>query len=54
MGAGTVQTATHVGYGDASAGSTKLRYSQALTIPLVINQLESPTFAIGALVATED
>jgi hypothetical protein len=48
------QTATHFGVGDAVSGATKLRYSGALAVPLVINQLTQPQFQSGTLVVTED
>jgi hypothetical protein len=45
---------THFGIGTALAGAGVLLYSEALTAPLAVSAGITPTFAIGALVVTED
>lgn len=47
-------TITHVGCGTASSGAGKLLYSGALTSNLAVSTNITPSFAIGALVFTED
>jgi hypothetical protein len=48
------QTMTHFSAGDDASGATKMRYSGALTTPLVVNNLEAPQFPIGTLIFTDD
>lgn len=50
----TGATITHFGVGDAASGATKLRYSGPLNTNLIVSNLETPSFGIGALVVTED
>jgi hypothetical protein len=51
---GGSNTITHVGVGVALSGATKLLYSGALTASLAVSNGITPSFAIGALVITED
>lgn len=51
---GSTSTVTYVGCGTASSGAGKLLYSGALTSSLAISTNITPSFAIGALVFTED
>lgn len=47
-------TCTYFGIGTASSGAGILLYSGALTASLAVSSGITPSFAIGALVATED
>jgi len=47
-------TATHFSVGTAGSGAGKILYSGALTASLAISAGITPSFAIGALVITED
>lgn len=51
---GGTNTITHFSVGVASSGATKLLYSGALTASLSVSNGITPSFAIGALVVTED
>lgn len=52
---GGSNTITYIGIGtDSSGGSGKLLYSGALTSSLSVSNNITPSFAIGALVITED
>lgn len=47
-------TLTHFGVGRASAAAGELLYSGALTAQLIVSNLVTPSFAVGALTITED
>ena len=47
-------TITHFGIGLASSGATELDWSGALTASLAVSPGVTPSFAIGALVVTND
>lgn len=47
-------TVTHVGCGAETSGAGKLLYSGALTSSLAVSLNITPSFAIGALIFTED
>lgn len=51
---GLTMTATHFSVGTALSGAGERLYSAALTAPLAISNLITPTFQIGTLVVTED
>lgn len=51
---GGSETATHIAIGTATSGTGVLLYSGALDASLAIGTGVQPTFAIGALVASED
>lgn len=48
------ETVTHFGVGTALAGAGVLLYSNTLTAPLAISAGITPTFAIGALIVSEE
>jgi hypothetical protein len=50
----TGATLTYFGVGTAVSGAGKLLYSAALTSPLIVNNGITPSFAVSALVCTED
>lgn len=50
----TGATITHFGIGTISSGAGKLLYSGALTASLAVSSGITPSFAISALVVTED
>jgi hypothetical protein len=50
----TGATLTYMGIGTDSSGAGKLLYSGILTSPLTVSNNITPSFAIGALVITED
>jgi hypothetical protein len=50
----TGATLTHFGVGTLTSGAGKLLYSAALTSSLAVSNGITPSFAIGALVVTED
>lgn len=47
-------TLTHFGIGSDSSGAGNLHFSGALTSSLIVNNGITPSFAIGALVCTQD
>lgn len=47
-------TITYFSVGEQSAGATAILYSGILTAPLAVSPGITPSFAIGALVVTED
>lgn len=51
---GGSNTITHFSVGVASSGASKIIYSGALTASLAVSNGITPSFAIGALVCTED
>jgi hypothetical protein len=51
---GTGVTATHFSIGVAASGASKILYGGPVTTPLAISNGITPSYAIGALVSTED